>query len=140
MKTEIVVSLHGAVKRSSTQEPDEFAYFTQVFGFSFTALPVPDGWQWNYGFQGDAPHNKRVAISLPDFISIKGGMWDLHSEYRTDDGLGDLVVITCDPVRVCGNVEAAIDAAIKTIVVSAPTKSGKRENIPFTIEAVSPIW
>lgn len=139
MKTEIVVSLFGAIKRSSNREPDEYAYFTQVRGFSFTALPVPDGWQWIIGFQGDAPHRKRVTISLPDFI-LKDKVWELHSEYRTDDGLGDLVVITCDPVRVCGNVEAAIDAAIKTIVVSAPTKSGKRENIPFTIESVSPIW
>lgn len=139
MKTEIVVSLFGAVKRSPNCEPDEYAYFAQVRGFSFTALPVPDGWQWIIGFQGDAPHRKRVTISLPDFI-FKDKVWELHSEYRTDDGLGDLVVITCDPIRVCGNVEAAIDAAIKTIVVSAPTKSGKRENIPFTIEAVSPIW
>lgn len=139
MKTEIVVSVWGAVKRSPNREPDEFAYFTQVCGFSFTALPVPDGWQWNIGFQGDAPHRKRVTISLPDFI-LKDKVWELHSEYRTDDGLGDLVVITCDPVRVCGSVEAAIDAAIKTIVVSAPTKAGKRENIPFTIESVSPIW
>lgn len=80
-----------------------------------------------------------MTISLPDFI-FKDKVWELHSEYRTDDGLGDLVVITCDPVRVCGSVEAAIDAAIKTIVVSAPTKSGKRESIPFTIESVSPIW
>lgn len=139
MKTEIVVSIGGAVKRSPNSEPDEYAYFAQVRGFSFTALPVPDGWQWNYGFQGDAPHRKRVTISLPGFL-FKDKVWELHSEYRTDDGLGDLVVITCDPVRVCGNVEAAIDAAIKTIVVSAPTKSGKRESIPFTIEAVSPIW
>lgn len=139
MKTEIVVSLWGAMKRSPNREPDEFAYFTQVCGFSFTALPVPDGWQWCIGFQGDAPHRKRVTIALPDFIS-EDDVWDLHSAYRTSDGLGDLVVITCDPVRVCGSVEAAIDAAIKTIVVSAPTKSGKRENIPFTIEAVSPIW
>ena len=139
MKTEIVVSIGGAVKRSPNREPDEYAYFAQVRGFSFTALPVPDGWQWSIGFQGDAPHRKRVTISLPDFI-VKDKVWELHSEYRTDDGLGDLVVITCDPIRVCGNVEAAIDAAIKTIVVSAPTKSGKRENIPFTIESVSPIW
>lgn len=139
MKTEIVVSIGGSVKRSPNREPDEYAYFAQVRGFSFTALPVPDGWQWIIGFQGDAPHRKRVTISLPDFI-FKDKVWELHSEYRTDDGLGDLVVITCDPIRVCGNVEVAIDAAIKTIVVSAPTKAGKRESIPFTIESVSPIW
>ena len=139
MTTEVVVSVKYAVRRSTTREPDESACFTQVDGFSFTVLPVPSGWQWESGFQGDAPHRKRVTISLPGFI-FKDKVWELHSEYRTDDGLGDLVVITCDPVRVCGNVEAAIDAAIKTIVVSAPTKSGKRENIPFTIEAVSPIW
>lgn len=139
MKTEIVVSVWGAVKRSPNREPDEFAYFTKVCGFSFTALPSPDGWQWHIGFQGDAPHSKRVTISLPDFIA-EDDVWELHSAYRTSDGLGDLVVITCDPVRVCGSVEAAIDAAIKTIVVSAPTKSGKRENIPFTIESVSHIW
>lgn len=33
MKTEIVVSLCGAVKRSPNREPDEYAYFTEVFGF-----------------------------------------------------------------------------------------------------------
>lgn len=139
MTAEIVVSLFGAIKRSSNREPDECAYFTEVFGFPRNTLPIPEGWQQDGGFQGDAPHNKRVTIAMPDFI-FKDDVWTLHSAYRTDDGLGDLVVITCDPVRVCGNVEAAIDAAIKTIVVSAPTKSGKRENIPFTIEAVSPIW
>lgn len=138
MKTEIVVSLHGAVKRSSTQEPDEFAYFTQVCGFSFTALPVPDGWQRDIGFQGDAPHRKRVTISLPDCITKEG--WYLHSPYRAPDGNADLVIITCDPILVSGSIEDAIDAAIKTIHVSAPTKAGKRESIPFTIESVSPIW
>lgn len=141
MKTEIVVSLFGAIKRSSNREPDECAYFTEVFGFPRNALPVPAGWQQDGGFQGDAPHNKRVTISLPDFISEDDvWKWELHSAYRTGDGFGDRVIITCDAIRVCGNVEAAIDVVIKTIVVSAPTKSGKRENIPFTIEAVSPIW
>lgn len=139
MTAEIVVSLFGAIKRSSNREPDECAYFTEVFGFPRNTLPIPEGWQQDGGFQGDAPHNKRVTIAMPDFI-FKDDVWTLHSAYRTSDGLGDLVVITCDPIRVTGSVEAAIDAAIKTIVVSAPTKSGKRENIPFTIEAVSPIW
>ena len=139
MTAEIVVSLFGAIKRSSNREPDECAYFTEVFGFPRNTLPIPEGWQQDGGFQGDAPHNKRVTIAMPDFI-FKADVWTLHSAYRTSDGLGDLVVITCDPIRVTGSVEAAIDAAIKTIVVSAPTKSGKRENIPFTIEAVSPIW
>lgn len=139
MTAEIVVSLFGAIKRSSNREPDECAYFTEVFGFPRNTLPIPEGWQQDGGFQGDAPHNKRVTIAMPDFI-FKDDVWTLHSAYRTSDGLGDLVVITCDPIRVTGSVEAAIDAAIKTIVVSAPTKSGKRENIPFTIESVSPIW
>lgn len=138
MTTEVVVSVEYAVRRSTTREPDESACFTQVYGFSFTALPVPSGWQWECGFQGDAPHNKRVALSLPDYITKDG--WHLRSAYRTSDGNANLVIITCDPIRVTGSVEAAIDAAIKTIVVSAPTKSGKRENIPFTIESVSPIW
>lgn len=138
MKAEVVVSLRGAVKRSPNREPDEFSYFTQVDGFSFTALPEPSGWQWEYGFQGDAPHSKRVTLLLPDYITKDG--WHLRSAYRAVDGNADLVIITCDPIRVCGNIEAAIDAAIKTIVATAPTKSGKRENIPFTIESVSPIW
>lgn len=138
MKTKIVVSLRGAVKRSPNREPDEFAYFTEVCGFWFTVLPVPAGWQQDGDFQGDVPHSKTITVSLPDCITKDG--WYLHSPYRAPDGNADLVIITCDPILVSGSIEDAIDAAIKTIHVSAPTKAGKRESIPFTIEAVSPIW
>lgn len=138
MKTEFIVSVIAAVKRTTDYEPSETAYFTFVEDDMYPAHRLPDPWVFSGQSPRGIPCRKAVTISLPDYIT-KDGLF-LRSAYNAHDGNVDIVLISCDPIRVGGSIESAIDAAIKTITVSAPTKPGKRENIPFTIESVTSLF
>lgn len=79
-----------------------------------------------------------VTVSLPDFIhAVPGG---IRSDYKATDGNINLVFAFVPAVRVTGDYNQAIDEALQALTITAPTSSGKREEIPFEIVSVSQLF
>lgn len=138
MTTDIIVSVLSAIKQQEGNEPTETAYFTVVQGDAYSNHRLPVGWQQIGSTISGYPHRKIVTITLPDYI--KDTPFKLRSDYTAQDGFADLVFVYCNPIKVDDSIESAIDEAIKTVTVSAPTREGKRESIPFKINHISKIY
>lgn len=135
MTTEITVSILSAINPSGTHEPAQTAYFAAVLNDVYIAHHLPNGWkQPNFNITG-VPYRKTITIKLPDYI--QDTPFGLRSDYTAQDGNADIVFIYCKPVKATNGFESAIDAAINTLIVTAPTDNNKREKIPFKIISVS---
>lgn len=138
MTTEIIITTELATRRTGNYTPSENAYFTLEQLDTYRNFRLPDGWRYT-GFepQGE-PHRKAVTVSLPDFIhAVPGG---IRSDYKATDGNADLVFAFVPAIRVTGSYDQAIDEALQGLTITAPTSSGKREEIPFEIVSVSPLF
>ena len=138
MTTEIIITTSMASRRTGNYTPAENAYFTSVEGDIYDNHRLPDGWSGAGFTPKDVPHRKAVTVSLPDFIhAVPGG---IRSDYKATDGNVDLVFAFVPAIRVTGSYDQAIDEALKWLTITAPTASGKREEIPFEIVSVSPLF
>ena len=144
MTTEIIISVSLASRRTGNYTPSENAYFTSVQGDIYDNFRLPDGWSGAGHEPKGIPHRKAVTVSLPDFIhAVPGG---IRSDYKATDGNVDLVFAFVPAIRVTGSYDQAIDfdqaidEALKGLTITAPTASGKREEIPFEIVSVSPLF
>lgn len=138
MNTEIIISVSLASRRTGNYAPAENAYFTSVQGDTYSNFRLPDGWNYAGHHPQGIPHRKAVTVSLPDFIhAVPGG---IRSDYKATDGNADLVFAFVPAIRVTGSYDQAIDEALKGLTITAPTSSGKREEIPFEIVSVSPLF
>lgn len=138
MTTEIIITTSMASRRTGNYTPAENAYFTSVQGDTYSNFRLPEGWSGAGCSPKGVPHRKAVTVSLPDFIhAVPGG---IRSDYKATDGNADLVFAFVPAIRVTGSYDQAIDQALKGLTITAPTSSGKREEIPFEIVSVSPLF
>ena len=138
MTTEIIISVSLASRRTGNYTPSENAYFTVTQSDTYSNFFLPVGWNYAGHEPQGIPHRKAVTISLPDFIhAVPGG---IRSDYKATDGNADLVFAFVPAIRVTGSYDQAIDEALKGLTITAPTASGKREEIPFEIVSVSPLF
>lgn len=138
MTTEIIISVCLASRRTGNYTPSENAYFTVVPDDIYSRFRLPEGWICASHAPQGVPHKKAVTVSLPDFIhTVPGG---IRSDYKATDGNVDLVFAFVPAIRVTGSYEQAIDEALRALTITAPTSSGKREEIPFEIVSVSPLF
>ena len=138
MTTEIIISVSLASRRTGNYTPSENAYFTVTQSDTYSNFFLPDGWNYAGHEPQGIPHRKAVTISLPDFIHAGPG--GIRSDYTATDGNADLVFAFVPAIRVTGSYDQAIDEALKWLTITAPTASGKREEIPFEIVSVSPLF
>lgn len=137
MNTEIIITVVSASRSTGEYTPAEIAYFTTVQDYVY-GLDLPDGWEEIGTTPTGMARRKAVTVSLPDFIhDVPGG---IRSDYTSTDGNKDLVFAKVPAVRVTGSIEQAIDDAIQSLTITAPTISGKREEIPFEILSVTAIF
>lgn len=138
MTTEIIITTELASRRTGNYTPAENAYFTLEQFDTYRNFRLPDGWLYTGFAPQGVPHRKAVTVSLPDFIhAMPGG---IRSDYTSTDGNVDLVLVSVPAIRVIGSYDQAIDEALKGLTITAPTASGKREEIPFKILSVSPLF
>jgi hypothetical protein len=138
MTTEIIITMALASHRIGNYTPAENAYFTAVQNDTYSNFRLPEGWNYEGDEPKGVPHRKAVTVSLPDFIhAVPGG---IRSDYKAKDGNIDLVLAFVPAIRVTGDYDQAIDEALRALTITAPTSSGKREEIPFEIVSVSQLF
>lgn len=138
MTTEIIITVTLASHRTGNYTPAENAYFTAVQNDTYSNFRLPEGWNYEGDEPKGVPHRKAVTVSLPDFIhAVPGG---IRSDYKATDGNINLVFAFVPAIRVTGDYNQAIDEALQALTITAPTSSGKREEIPFEIASVSQLF
>ena len=138
MTTEIIITVGLASHRTRNYTPAENAYFTAVQDDIYRNFRLPEGWNDACHTPEGVPHRKAVTVSLPDFIhAVPGG---IRSDYTATDGNVNLVFAFVPAIRVTGSYDQAIDEALQALTITAPTSSGKREEIPFEIVSVSQLF
>lgn len=138
MTTEIIITIALASHSTGNYTPAENAYFTVAQRDIYSNFRLPDGWNYEGHEPKGVPHRKAVTVSLPDFIhAVPGG---IRSDYKATDGNADLVFAFVPAIRVTGDYDQAIDEALRALTITAPTSSGKREEIPFEIVSVSSLF
>lgn len=138
MTAQIIVSVVSATRSTTQHSPTETSYFTVPKRNPYNAHNLPAGWCYVGTAPTGTPYRKAVTVELPEYIhdTPQG----LRSDYSATDGNSNMVFAECSAVRVTDSIETAIDAAIKTLALSAPTASGKRESIHAQIVTVSPLF
>jgi hypothetical protein len=138
MTTEIIITMALASHSTGNYTPAENAYFTAVQNDTYSNFRLPEGWKYEGDKPKGVPHRKAVTVSLPDFIhAVPGG---IRSDYKAKDGNINLVFAFVPAIRVTGDYNQAIDEALQALTITAPTSSGKREEIPFEIVSVSQLF
>lgn len=165
MTHDIIVSIYACHKAGdkSKRGPDSLDTYGAAAGVSMLstrpegaytlAQMLPAGWTVDneVGGIGQAPHRKRVTITLPEGVEYgpytigTATLTGLHSTQHTStDGMGATVYTYVKEARLMEpgeGREQAIDRAIKSgIMLAIPTSTGGRESIQADAVSVSDMF